>query len=75
MGWLLGESLLAIAVDGSGEVDGSGVCGPDGGEGIVGGGALLGGGEWTAEKSWVMVGWDGLMTGRRRLREGGWWQC
>ena len=33
-----------------------------------------GGGVETAEKNWVMIGWDGLAIGRLRLREGGGWR-
>jgi len=50
---------------------GSEVSGPVGGEGMV----LLVEGGWMAEKNWVMVGWEGLMVVRWRLRGGGCWQC
>ena len=33
-----------------------------------------GGGVETAEKNWVMMGWDGLAIGRLRLRDGGGWR-
>ena len=32
------------------------------------------GGEETAEKNWVMVGWDGSVVLRVRLRDGGGWR-
>jgi hypothetical protein len=65
----LWESLLAMTLDAGLEV-----CGPEGGEGLMWGVVLLAERGWMAEKSWVMVGWDGLIMGRWRLRDGGWWR-